>query len=205
VGRVDERRFCMNAKRITVASLILLCGILVPTALTQLTEAERARARKVIRAADPSVFQKIPMIKADASPQEKLDAFTEIEIGMRRMKAELANERNVPPEVNEGIRAWESFTPAQRRRLLNGVPADRVFAFTPAFLAAVGLTIVVAKFIYGVGKDYSWWGKKAATFQFRPPTDKELDYIKKIQTGPSEGGSGPRSSAGKVDDLALDY
>src|SRR5437763_9316152 len=120
----------MSRRRLILASISLAVGIIAPTALTQLTKVERQRAEIVIKKANPSVFARIPTLKPGLSAQEQADAVIGLEIGMRRMTAELKNVPNVPPEVNEGVRAWEALTRAQRTTLLKGNPAQ-LRAFTP--------------------------------------------------------------------------
>jgi hypothetical protein len=173
-------------------------------ALTQLSKTERATAEEAIRKADMAVFQRIPTLQPGLTEQQRLDAVVDLEIGMRRMKAELVGQSNVPAEVHEGIRVWEALNRTERQTLLVDGDAERSLAWTPA--AAV--TIAVAKFIYDVGKDYSWWGKKDALIISRPPTPTELDYIETLRSGPVAAlppAQTAPTQAARFDDQALNY
>lgn len=187
----------MKRNQFKVAAVILVAGVIAPVALTQLSNGERVRAHEAVRAADPTVFARIPTLQPDLTEQQRLDAVADLEIGMRRMKAELERETNVPPEVHEGIRVWESLNRSQRQHLLVDGDAQLSKAWTPV----AALTIAAAKFIYDVGKDYSWWGKKDALITSRPPTQTELDYIESVRSGEVL----KAAPAGQFDDQTLNY
>ncbi len=138
--------------RYTLAAAILVAGLIAPVGLTQLSKVERVRTEEVIRTADPAVFQRIPTLQPGLTEQQRADAVADLEIGMRRMKAELQGQPGVPAEVHEGIRVWEALNRTERQHLLVDGDAERSAAWTPV----AALTIAVAKFIYDVGKDYSW-------------------------------------------------
>ena len=194
----------MKRNRFKLAAVILVTGVIAPVALTQLSRGERTTAEAAIKAADPAVFQRIPTLQPGLTEQQRVDAVADLEIGMRRMKAELAGKSDVPPEVHEGIRVWEALNRTQRQHLLADGDAELNKAWTPV----AALTIALAKFIYDIGKDYSWWGKKDALITSRPPTQTELDYIESIRTGSvSELPPAlvmPRQAA-RFEDRALNY
>lgn len=188
--------------RYKLAAVILVAGLIAPVALTQLSKQERVTAEEAIRRADPVVFQRIPTLQPGLTEQQRLDAVADLEIGMRKMKAELQGQTGVPAEVHEGIRVWESLNRTQRQTLLVDGDAERSAAWTPV----AALTIAVAKFIYDVGKDYSWWGKKDSLITSRPPTPTELDYIERIRSGSVKVVPAAQSSqATQFDERSLNY
>jgi hypothetical protein len=192
----------MKRNRYKLAAVILVTGLIAPVALTQLSKLERATAEDAVRKADPAVFQRIPTLQPGLTEQQRADAVVDLEIGMRRMKAELAGQTNVPAEVNEGIRVWEALNRSQRQALLADGDAERNLAWTPV----AALTIAVAKFIYDVGKDYSWWGKKDALIVSRPPTQTELDYIESLRGAGAVSALSPAQTVpARFDDRALNY
>jgi len=112
---------------------------------------------------------KVPVFKDSLKADARTQLVTRLGKAFQDMRGDVAT---LPPDIQEGVRIWESLNPMQREQMLGG-KLGQVAAVPTWAVAAVG----AAKVVYEVGKDQNWWGSSREQLAMKAMSAKELDYL----------------------------
>lgn len=179
-------------------TLIAITSLGINSGMAQERPPSVRMAEQAIREADTKRLAETgaPTFRWNLSQQNRAKAAQEMDRAFTAMSRDLRGRRDVPKDIHQGIRIWQSMTPEQRIAMLSSGRDPGTAAIPTWAVAAVG----AANLLYQVGKDYNWWGKKSVYFIDRQFSERELDYVKTLKQAalPVPGSPFPG-------DTALDY
>jgi len=122
---------------------------------------------RAVNSIDKLETAKVPVFKDSVKKGARKELVARLDKAFQDMRGDLAT---MPPEIQEGVRIWESLDMAQREQMLGGDIGPVANSWAVAAVGAVALT-------YEVGKDQNWWSSSREQFDMKQISAKELDYL----------------------------